>query len=105
MLPTNLMNDSTTDISTIIRWTVPNIAFTPETYVVNYGVSPGPLNFMSDPVQNESDVLFVTDNLMFSVELTGLNDSTMYDYQVVATNTVGSTPSVMRNFSTTIICK
>ena len=71
--------------------------------MVNYGVSPVPLNFMSDERQSGSN--FVTENQMFSVELTELNGSTMYDYQVVATNTFGSTTSVIRSFNTTIIRK
>ena len=103
MEPTNLMNVSTAAFSTIIRWTVPNIAFTPETYVVNYGVSPGPLSLMSDEMQSGSD--FVTENRMFSVQLTELQDSTTYLYHVMATNAFGTTLSMTQSFTTTLLCK
>ena len=101
--PTNLMNVDTRVLSTMIQWTVPIIAYTPETYVVNYGTSMSSLNVMSDPVQSGSD--FEAVDQVFSVELTGLVDTTTYYYQVVATNGQGSTSSVIQSFTTTILRK
>ena len=101
--PTNLMNIDTRPLSTMIQWTVPIIAYTPETYVVNYGTSMSSLDAMSNPVQSGSD--FEAVDRVFLVELTGLVDSTTYFYQVVATNGQGSTSSVIQNFVTTILRK
>ena len=101
--PTNLMNIDTRAMSSMIQWTVPIIAYTPETYVVNYGTSMSSLNMMSNPAQNGSD--FEAVDQVFSVELTGLVDSTTYFYRVVATNGQGSTSSVIESFTTTILRK
>ena len=64
------------------------------------------LNVMSDSVPSGSD--FEAVNQVFSVLLTGLNDSTTYHYQVVATNGQGeqsSTSSAIQSFTTTILRK
>ena len=71
--------------------------------MVNYGVSPGPLSLMSDEMQSGDD--FVTENQMFSVQLTELEDSTTYLYHVMATNSFGTTLSMNQNFATTLLCK
>ena len=97
------MNVDTSLISAMIQWTVPIIAYTPETYVVNYGTSMSLLNVMSNPVQSGSD--FEAVNQVFSVELTGLVDTTTYFYQVVAANGQGSTSSDRERFNTSILRK
>ena len=101
--PTNLMNVDIRATSSMIQWTVPIISYTPETYVVNYETSMNQLNVMSNPVQSGSD--FEAVDQMFSVELTGLVDTMIYFYQVVATNVQGSTSSVIESFTTTILRK
>ena len=101
--PTNLMNIDTHATSSMIQWTVPIIPYTPETYVVNYGTSMSSLDMMSDPLQSGSD--FEAVDQVFSVELTGLVDTTTYYYHVVATNEQGSTSSVIQNLTTTILRK
>ena len=101
--PTNLMDIGTGAMSTMIQWTVPIIAYTPETYVMNYGISMHSLDLMSDPVESGSN--FEAVNQVFSVALTGLVDSTTYFYQMVVTNGQGSTSSDVQSFITIIVRK
>ena len=101
--PTNLTNIDTRAMSSMIQWTVPIIAYTPETYVVNYGTSMSSLDVTNDPVESGSD--FEAVDQVFTVELTGLVDTTTYYYQVVATNEQGSASSVIQNLTTTILRK
>ena len=75
------------------------IAYTPETYTVHFGTSPGSLAPFSQ--QGQSGDNFTATNLQFSVQLTGLTPATNYSYRVVATNTVGRTAmSVIGTFRT-----
>ena len=102
--PINLRSRNTGATSATIEWTVPIVIYTPESYVVNYiaGASLGqPL--MSVPVQSGTD--FESENQIFSVDLTGLVDNTTYSYQVVATNSVGSTTSAPQSFIFSDPCK
>ena len=96
--PTNLMDISTSFDSATIQWTVPLIAFTPETYVVHYGTNMGSLNVMSDPVESGDD--FEEENTLFTVQLNGLHPGTMYYCQVSATNSNASTLSDIELFQT-----
>ena len=102
--PINLRSRNTGATSATIEWTVPIVIYTPESYVVNYiaGACLGqPL--MSVPVQSGTD--FVSENQIFSADLTGLVDNTTYSYQVVATNSVGSTTSAPQSFIFSDPCK
>ena len=101
--PTSLMDIGTGATPTMIRWTVPIIAYTPETYVVNYGTSMSSLDMTSVMVMSGSD--FEAVNQVFSVALTGLVDSTTYFYQVVAINGQGTTSSDVQSFTTTVLRK
>ena len=74
------------------------IAYTPEDYTVHFGTSPGSLTSFSQ--QQQSGDNFTANNLQFSVQLTGLAAGTTYYYQVVAVNSVGSTQSTVRQFTT-----
>ena len=86
-----------------IQWTVSRIAYTPETYTVHFGTSPGSLTNVSQQQQSGDNV--TATNLPFSVQLTGLSAGTTYYYQVVAMNSVGSTASDEQSFTTTELCK
>ncbi len=90
---TNIQYDRAT-----IQWTVPVIAYTPETYVVNYGNDVNTLNNTSEAVSSGSD--FEATDLTFSVLITGLTSNIVYYYQLVATNTFASTSSAVMNFTT-----
>ena len=82
----------------IIEWTVPTIAFTPESYVVYYGTSIESLLFTSDPVESGSNFSII--NFKFSTQLSFLSSNTQYYYCVIATNTEGSTASAKGEFQT-----
>ena len=98
--PTDLGDNSTDATTATVQWAVPLIAYTPETYVVSY--STGSLTrqvLMSDPVESGAD--FEAVNQMFSVELTGLNPNTAYNYQVISSNIIGTSTSEAKNLTTT----
>ena len=97
--PTSLRATGTSFNGTTIHWTVPRIAYTPETYTVHFGTSPGSLAPFSQ--QRQSGDNFTATDLQFSVQLTGLTPATNYSYRVVATNTIGRTAmSVIGMFRT-----
>ena len=97
--PANLLSTDVRHNRATIQWTVPRIVYTPETYTAHLGTSSGSLTLFSQ--QRQSGDNFTTINLPFSVELTGLSAGTIYYYQVVAVNSVGSTASVEQIFTTT----
>ena len=100
MQPTDLGVISSNATTATVQWTVPLIAYTPETYVVSY--SAGSLTrqvLRSDPVESGAD--FDAVNQMFSVELTGLEPNTAYNYQVASSNTVGTNTSETNTLTTT----
>ena len=102
--PTSLRATGTSFNGTTIQWTVPRIAYTPETYTVHFGTSPGSLTPFNQ--QRQSGNNFTATNLQFSVQLTGLTPATNYNYRVVATNTIGRTAmSVIGMFRTLDIRK
>ena len=102
--PTSLSTTGTSFNGTTIHWTVTRIAYTPETYTVRFGTSPGSLTPFNR--QRQSGDNFTATNLPFSVQLTGLIPATDYSYRVVATNTIGRTAmSVIGMFRTLDIRK
>ena len=83
-----------------IQWTVPSIAYTPETYVVQYGLFENSISSNSSLVQSITDIA-ITDKT-YHVVLMGLEPVTEYFYRVVSTNTVGrSTTTAVARFNTT----
>ena len=86
------------DSSALIQWTVSSIAYTPETYVVEYGTNQDSLDMTSDPTHSGEDITVV--NQMYSVLLSSLEPVTQYYYQVVATNTALSRSSNLLFFRT-----
>ena len=92
------MSTSVTHNTATIQWTVPRIAYTPETYTVHFGSSPGSLTPFNQ--QQQSGDNFTATNQQFFLQLTGLSAGTTYYYQVVAVNSVGSTQSVEQSFMT-----
>ena len=101
--PSNLTSTGVTHNTATIFWTVSRIAYTPETYTVHFGTSPGSLTSFNQ--QRQSGNNFTATNLQFSLQLTGLSAGTTYYYQVVAVNSVRSTASVELSFMTTTLCK
>ena len=98
--PTNVRVASSDATTATVLWTVPLIAYTPETYVVSY--STGSLKrqvLMSGPVESGAD--FDAEDQTFSVELTELEPNTAYNYQVISSNTVGTNTSESQSLNTT----
>ena len=85
-----------------IQWTVSSIAYTPETYVVEYGTSQDSLGLTSGSQHSGPDIT-VTD-VTYSVQLSNLEPATTYHYRVVATNTAGTNTSFIKTFMTALIC-
>ena len=69
--------------------------------MVRYGTND--VNRMSDVVPSGSDIS-VTD-LTLTVELIGLEQLTLYMYQVVSSNDVGPSTSFRETFTRTSLCK
>ena len=97
--PSNLMSTDITHNRATIQWTVSMIAYSPETYTVYFGTSPGLLTNFSQQLQSGDN--FTATNLPFSVQLTGLSAGTRYYYQVEAMNTVAFNQSTVQQFITT----
>ena len=81
-----------------IQWTVPSIAYTPETYVVEYGTSQDNLGLTSGSQHSGPDIT-VTD-VTYSLQLSGLRVGTEYHFTVVANNSEGYTESQLDMFHT-----
>ena len=87
-----------------IQWTVPSIAYTPETYVVEFGTSQDSLSLTSGSLHSGPDI--TATDVTYSVQLSNLEPATTYHYRVVATNTADrSTASGVQSFRTGDGCK
>ena len=101
--PYNVMVTEVCNDRATIQWTVHSIAYTPETYVVEYGTSWDSLDLTSDSQHSGPDIT-VTD-VTYSVQLSNLEPA-IYHYQVVATNTADrSTASGVHAFLASDSCK
>ena len=86
-------------IQVTIQWTVHSIAYTPETYMVQYGRFQHRLSSNSSVVESGADIS-ITDKT-YHVVLMGLEPVTEYFYHVVSTNTVGQSTTAVERFNTT----
>ena len=99
MPPNNVRVISTSATTTTVLWTVPLIVYTPERYVVSYSTGDSTRQvLMSDPVESGAD--FDAVNQVFLVELTGLEPTTAYNYQVISKNSVGTNASELHFLTT-----
>ena len=96
--PTNLTVVDITPYRATIQWTVTSIAYTPEQYVVLYGLNESSLIWESDIVTGTMELNNIDES--YSVVLTGLTHNAVYYYQVSSTNTEGSTNSDTEMFRT-----
>ena len=74
------------------------VAYTPETYVAQYGTSSGSLRNKSDELPGKMD--FTARDQEYSVRLNELIPNTTCYYKVIAKNTQGCTSSIVWNFTT-----
>ena len=79
------------------------INYTPETYSVKYGTSSSSLELETASIGSGNDVTLT--NQIYSVDLTGLIFNTTYYYQVVASNSFGSSYSTVKSFVTVSLSK
>ena len=84
MLPTFVKIIDSSNDSVTIQWKVSTIAYTPETYFIEYGTAVDQLNMPSS--KQESGPSIMVQDRVYSIELTGLQPWTTYYYRVVATN-------------------
>ena len=81
-----------------LQWIISRVTYIPEIYTVMYGISSTLLNYTSDAVVGGSDITAI--NQVYSASLNGLQPSTTYYYQVVATNSAGSNSSNVEQVTT-----
>ena len=90
---------ATTFSTATVYWSIPRVAYTPETYTVAYSTDPLNLNERSATI---SGVSGVND---YSVELTGLQHATRYYYRVQSTNSIGTRSSGLSSVQIQNACK
>ena len=98
--PTNLIASKIGTTTATVEWTISKLAFTPESYVVQYGTSEESLEFTSDYVHSGKN--FSIENATYQTQLSSLSPNTLYYYQVIAANTAenNSTNSPIEQFTT-----
>ena len=94
---------NTTHTTASIEWRISQISYTPEIYYVKYGTSSTSLTLNTTTIESGSDVSIT--NQIYSVELRGLTFNTTYYYQVVASNSIGSSYSSVKSFVTVSLSK
>lgn len=80
-----------------VHWTVPYIAYTPETYSVYYYNSTTNLSIVAQSSGTNFSLSF---NKSFSSRILSLAPGTTYSYYVEATNSIGSSNSTYMHFTT-----
>ena len=87
-----------------ISFTVPAIAYTPETYNINYtGIEFQSTLTSSSQAMSTDNITDV--NVRYQITLSNLEEANTYNFTVVSTNCIGSTSTVVMNFTTLPSCK
>ena len=102
-LPTRITAGNFAYSSAVIQWTVPSIAYSPETYFIRYGTGKSNLNLKSEVLQGTQNLNAKDQTL--SITLRYLTHDTRYYFQVVSNNTNGQTESAEHEFSTSRLGK
>ena len=95
----SLRSTDVTDTTATISWTVPSIAYTPETYRVLYGTTSDSLDRTSGQLRTSGIDISVT-SLPLSPPLSGLDPDTAYYYTVNASNSYAFTLYDTNTFNT-----
>ena len=96
------VNVSTT--SATVVFTIPSIAYTPENYSIQYiGFDFQNTLINSMNIQGTNNITDV--NEMYQITLSNLEEANTYNFTVVSTNCIGSTSTVVMNFTTLPSCK
>ena len=87
-----------------ISFTVPAIAYTPETYNINYiGIEFQSNLTSSSQVMSTDNITDV--NVTYQITLSNLEEANTYNFTVVSTNSIGSVSTIVMNFTTLPSCK
>jgi hypothetical protein len=85
--------------SATISFTVPSIAYTPETYNINYtGLELQSTLRSTSPVMSPNNITAVDEK--YQITLSNLEEANTYNFSVISTNCIGSTSTVVMNFTT-----
>ena len=82
----------------LISWIVTTIAYTAESYYIEYGQSNDSLTMMSDVVNGSTNLTSI--NLILSANITGLHPFTRYYYRLVASNSFATSQTAVQIFQT-----
>ena len=102
-MPMSVRFTNTSHSTATLEWRIPLITYTPETYYIEYGISPTMLDQRSVSIGSGGDLTVM--NQVYSVDLTGLSSNTTYYYRVVASNIFTSTSSSLGTFVTVSLRK
>ena len=97
--PVALRFVNTSHSAATLEWRIPEIAYDPEIYRVEFGTMQTILNRTSIEVAGSNEL--TTTNQRYTVELNDLLSETTYYYRVVSTNSYASTSSAVASFVTT----
>ena len=89
---------SVSHVSILLHFTVTSLAFTPETYRMQYGLQSDNLDMTSPLTASLND--FDATNHQLIIGASGLVPNTTYYYRIKATNTVGTTNSAVMSVTT-----
>ena len=98
-----LLTPTSNPTSITVKWRIPRVLYTPEAFIVLYGINIAALDLsvdggMSRNIDNDG---FLTDTDQdYSVTINDLDSDVLYYYQVVVQNTIGNTSSDIRNITT-----
>ena len=93
------MNIDTRHDRATVQWSVSYLAYSPETYTVNYGLATDSLGMSATAPQRGDNFNIPNQPFLFSAVLTGLSPGMTYYYRVEAENSVGITLSAVQQFT------
>ena len=99
--PTNVRVANVSSSSAIIQWTVPLISYTPEQYMVQFGLRQNMLNETSTTVDGNRNISVV--NVTHALVLDVLLPGTTYYFRVIARNGFGSAQSSLGTLTTLLM--
>ena len=94
VVPVSVRTTASDNNSLTIQWEITSVSYTPETYHVEYGADSIELGSHSPEQESGPDIRIV--DQVYSQDLVGLQPLATYYYRVVASNTAGTTPSIVR---------
>ena len=100
------MNVTTTvtETTATITFIVPEIAYTPEMYYIQYiGQELQNVLRNSIPINGTNDITVT--NAIYNITLTGLEEANTYEFSVVSTNCIGNATTEVMEFTTLSACK